>query len=160
MCLELLLEAADAGRRSPLSLRRRRARSLCDLGCGSGVLAIAAAMLGFRPVLGVDTDQAAVEESARNARPNFVEIELRRVDLKKSSPPPADVVTANLTAGLLTEVAASWSGSGSAPGTAIVSGFLTDEADAAASSLAAAGLREKRRLRDGEWSALLADAAR
>ena len=69
MCLELLLEAPARG-------------SFRDLGCGSGVLSIAAAKLGFEPVLGVDADRAAVDETERNARANYVEVEVRRVDLR------------------------------------------------------------------------------
>ena len=73
MCLELMLETRPGG---------RRLRSFCDLGCGSGVLSIAAAKLGFEPVLGVDADRAAIEESDRNARANYVELELRHTDLR------------------------------------------------------------------------------
>ena len=66
MCLELLVQTA------PRSRLRAAAgggqRSLCDLGCGSGVLAIAAVKLGFSPVLAVDSEQSAIAESDRNAR--------------------------------------------------------------------------------------------
>ena len=85
MCLELLLEADGRG-------------SFCDLGCGSGVLAIAASKLGFEPVLGVDADRAALDETCRNARANGVEVEVRHVDLRREAAPVADAVAANLTA--------------------------------------------------------------
>ena len=144
MCLELILEAG-----------RVRGRSFCDLGCGSGVLAIAAAKLGFEPVLAVDADQAAIEESERNARANYVELELRRADLRAGPVPVADVVTANLTAALLEAVARDWAARGERPGALIASGILREQGDAVAGALAGAGLTERRRLVSGDWAALV-----
>jgi ribosomal protein L11 methyltransferase len=143
MCLELLLEGSSRG-------------SFCDLGCGSGVLAIAAAKLGFEPVVGVDADRAALDETDRNARANGVEVEVRHVDLRRGAAPVADVVAANLTATLCEAVARSWAESGMGPGTAIVSGFLREEADRVAAALARAGLEERRRVVAGDWAALIA----
>jgi ribosomal protein L11 methyltransferase len=143
MCLELLLEAGGRG-------------SFCDLGCGSGVLAIAAAKLGFEPVLGVDADRAALAETDRNARANGVALELRHRDLRREQAPVADVVAANLTAGLCEAVARSWAEAGARPRTVIVSGFLRNEADAVAAALAGAGLEERRRVVGGDWAAILA----
>jgi ribosomal protein L11 methyltransferase len=143
MCLELLLEADGRG-------------SFCDLGCGSGVLAIAAAKLGFEPVLGVDADRAALDETRRNARANGVDVEVRRVDLRREPAPVADAVAANLTGGLCEAVARSWAERGERPGTAIASGFLREEADRVAGALQQAGLEERRRVIGGEWAALLA----
>ena len=143
MCLELLLEAPGRG-------------SFCDLGCGSGVLAIAAAKLGFEPVRGVDADRAALGETQRNARANGVEVEVAHADLRREPAPVAGVAAANLTAGLCEAVAASWAEAGERPGAAIVSGFLREQADGVASALAAARLEERRRVVGGEWAALLA----
>jgi ribosomal protein L11 methyltransferase len=144
MCLELVLEAG-----------RPRGRSFADLGCGSGVLAIAAAKLGFDPVLGVDADRAAIEESRRNARANYVELELRHADLRSEPVPVADVVVANLTAPLLGAVAGDWARRGERPGTLIASGLLREQADGVAGVLAAAGLTVSRRLVSGDWAALV-----
>src|SRR3954449_10296410 len=63
-CLELLLTLEPGG-------------ELVDVGCGSGVLAIAAARLGFAPVLGLDHETASVEATRDNARANGVEVEAR-----------------------------------------------------------------------------------
>jgi ribosomal protein L11 methyltransferase len=145
MCLELMLEAG-----------RARGRSFVDLGCGSGVLAIAAAKLGFDPVTGVDADRAAIEESGRNARANYVEIELRRADLRREPAPVAEVAAANLTAQLLAEVARNWAEQGERPGVLIASGLLREQADGAAEAFTAAGLTERRRLVSGDWAAILA----
>jgi ribosomal protein L11 methyltransferase len=70
--------------------------SLVDLGCGSGVVAIAAARLGFSPVTAVDFDEAAIEATKRNAAANGVELEARTVDLRVDQAPPADVAVANI----------------------------------------------------------------
>jgi len=147
MCLELMLETG-AGRK----------RSFCDLGCGSGVLAIAAAKLGFDPVLGVDADRAAVAESARNARANYVEIELRHADLRREAAPVADVAAANLTAPLLEAIGRGWSEASVRPGTLIASGILRNEVDRVTAALSAAGLAERRRLVSGDWAALILTA--
>jgi ribosomal protein L11 methyltransferase len=159
MCLELLLEAPARRSRLLGLIGRREQRSLCDLGCGSGVLAIAAAKLGFDPVLGIDVERSALAETARNARLNYVEIELRPLDLRTEPPPLADVVTANLTAGLLERVAEHWAATEERPRRLIAAGFLQGEASRVRDALARAGLDEKRRLRDGDWAALAAEQA-
>jgi ribosomal protein L11 methyltransferase len=146
MCLELMLEAG-----------KPRDRSFADLGCGSGVLAIAAAKLGFDPVLGVDADRAAIDESDRNGRANYVQLELRRMDLRREPAPIADVTAANLTAPLLEAVAKSWAERGERPGALIASGLLGEQADAASAAFASAGLSERRRLVFGDWAAILAE---
>ena len=142
MCIELLLELADAG----------EARgSLMDLGTGSAVLAITAAKLGFSPVLAVDHEVAAVEAAAANARANGVEIDVDRRNLRKEASPAARTIVANLTAPLLKEVAARMT---MAPARMICSGLLEREADEVAAAFAARGLVEHRRLGDGDWVGL------
>jgi ribosomal protein L11 methyltransferase len=70
--------------------------SLLDVGCGSGVVAIAASLLGFAPVMAVDKDPAAVEAAARNAAANGVELDLGRADAEVDPLPAADAVVANI----------------------------------------------------------------
>jgi ribosomal protein L11 methyltransferase len=72
------------------------AGSLVDVGCGSGVLAIAAAKLGFAPVVAIDNDPAAIESTAMNARANGVAVELRVADALADRLPETDVAVANL----------------------------------------------------------------
>jgi ribosomal protein L11 methyltransferase len=142
LCLELLLDLEPGG-------------ALADLGCGSGVLAIAAAKLGFSPVAALDSDRWAVEATLQNAAANAVELErVERFDLRAQAPPSAGVITANLMRPLLLRVADLIE---EAPGALVASGLLDDEAD----ELAAAfdGLRETRRLSDKGWTALLLEKA-
>jgi ribosomal protein L11 methyltransferase len=70
--------------------------SLLDVGCGSGVLAIAAALLGFDPVVGVDVETASIEATLENARANGVQVDARLVD-PEDSLPPASTAVANIS---------------------------------------------------------------
>ncbi len=137
-------------------------RACVDLGCGSGVLAIAAAKLGWQPVLALDHDPLSVEATAQNARVNAVEglVEVRQLDLLEQPVPAAPLVLANLLAPLLLR----WceqlrDGFAPVPGMVIASGLLVGEADAVAAGFAQVGLRETRRMVGGEWAALLFDGA-
>ena len=79
--------------------------SLLDVGCGSGVLAIAAATLGFRPVVAIDSDEAAVEAATRNASANLLKLDVRHVDAVTESVPDAKIVLANIDLPTLTRLA-------------------------------------------------------
>jgi len=70
--------------------------SLLDVGCGSGVIAIAAALLGFAPVTAVDTEAAAVEATDANARANGVEVDAQLV-AADGDLAPAEVGVANIS---------------------------------------------------------------
>lgn len=142
LCLELLLALEPAG-------------ELLDLGCGSGVLAIAAARLGFTPVRAVDNDPLSVQATVVNAQRNGVVLDVARHDLRTDAPACAATVTANLLGPLLLRWAARLQESGAAPGRVIASGLLAHEADAIAAEFAALGLRERARRHGGEWAALL-----
>jgi ribosomal protein L11 methyltransferase len=138
LSLELLLDVKPRG-------------PLTDIGCGSGVLAIAAAKLGFEPVFALDNDPAAIEATLANARLNGVELaRVERLDLRSDALPSAPTVTANLVRPLLVELARRMPES---PETLIVSGLLEGEEDEAAAAFDQ--MREHRRLRLQGWSALL-----
>jgi ribosomal protein L11 methyltransferase len=78
--------------------------SLLDVGCGSGVLSIAAAKLGFAPVLGIDLDDAAVESTLANARVNGVVVSARRADGLADELPETDVTLANVELGVVEQL--------------------------------------------------------
>jgi ribosomal protein L11 methyltransferase len=82
LCLELLLE--------------RERGSVLDLGCGSGVLSVAAAKLGFGPIVAIDREPAAVEAARRNAAANDVTVDVRRADAHELELPAADLGLANI----------------------------------------------------------------
>jgi ribosomal protein L11 methyltransferase len=146
MCLELLLELADRGAAQG---------ALADLGTGSGVLAIAAAKLGWSPVIGCDSEQAAVEAAADNAAANGVTLDLARLNVRDEDPPRAPTVVANLTASLLELVAGKLA---EPPRTLVCSGLLESQRGRVGAALEAAGLRVVEQRSRGDWAALLATA--
>jgi ribosomal protein L11 methyltransferase len=155
LCLELLLELAGPG---------DRPGPLLDVGTGSGVLAIAAARLGFTPVLGLDHERESVAAATENARVNDVAIEVRRFDLRKESLPwleasegPAEegpdeslVVMANLLLPLLLDLA---QGMARAPAHLLAGGLLKEQVDEVVSAFGdRLGMRELKRRERGEWA--------
>jgi ribosomal protein L11 methyltransferase len=149
LCLELLLELT--------ALRGRDCGPLLDIGTGSGVLAIAAARLGYGPVLALDHDRLSVTAATENARVNGAAIEVRRFDLRRAPLPdvagaPAPAMVANLLKPLLLDLAASIA---IPPEHLIASGLLCEEVEEVADTFAAGlGLRERERREDGEWAAV------
>jgi ribosomal protein L11 methyltransferase len=79
--------------------------SLLDLGCGSGVLSIAAAKLGYQPVNALDLDDAAVAATRTNAEANRVELTVARRDVLSDPLPLAHLALANIASEPLSEVA-------------------------------------------------------
>ena len=144
MCLGILVDLADQG---------QAAGSLADLGTGFGVLAIAAARLGWSPVLGCDSEVAAIDAARENATSNGVELELRRLNLREQDPPATPTVVANLTAPLLETVAARLTAE---TRTLVCSGLLTSQEEQVSGALTAAGLEVAERRSQGDWAALLA----
>ena len=126
--------------------------SLVDLGSGSGVLAIAAAKLGWGPVRAYDHEPAAIEAAAANAEANGVELRLERINLRERLPELAPTVVANMTAPILKAVAGQIE---AAPETLVCSGILPHELDEVAAAFGGCGLQEGERRRDGDWAALL-----
>jgi ribosomal protein L11 methyltransferase len=161
LCLSFLCELEAGG-------------ELVDLGTGSGVLAIAAAKLGWTPVRGYDHEPAALEAASANAKANGVELTLERANLREQLPELAPTVVANMTAPILLAVAAQmrerWrepgegsadnSGEGPAsppppPETVVCSGLLPGEVDEVAAAFGLSGLSAADRRQDGDWAALL-----
>jgi ribosomal protein L11 methyltransferase len=151
-CLQLLLELAAA---------ERSLGALLDVGTGSGVLAIAAVRIGFRPVLGLDHERESVRAARQNARANGVAIEVRRFDLRgqaipwlgeRDGPSGPIVLVANLLRPLLLELAGKLP---EAPAHLVAGGLLCAEVDEVAADFARGlGLRERARRESGEWAAI------
>ena len=137
-CLELLLELAPSG-------------GLADLGCGSGVVAIAAARLGWEPVYGIDFDERSVGATERNAERNGVAVRAVLADLSEIPAPPANTLVANIPLAIHEHVAGSLS-----PATAqvIASGITSSQEAAASAVYGRAGLALRDRRVGGGWAAL------
>ena len=123
--------------------------ALCDWGAGSGVLAIAAARLGFAPVTALELDPGAAAVIEANARANGVELEVRTLDLLEEQPPWAPTVLANLTPVLHREIAARLE---RRPRRLVAAGML---ARYAADMPAVYAMREVDRADEGEWAAVM-----
>src|SRR3954468_17190156 len=126
-----------------------------DVGCGSGILAIAAVRLGAASAFGADTDPIAIEATAANARRNAV---VRRLHVREGSLPsgePAfDVVLANLIAGVLVPLARPLGDELRPGGTLLASGIFVDREAEVAAAFEAAGLSVTGRTAEGDWVAL------
>lgn len=147
LCLEAMLaHAEDPGPTGSIG-------AFADLGTGSGVLAIAAAKLGFYPVWAYDHDPASVAAARENAAANGVAIKVARVDLRVGLPPFAPLTTANLVAPMLIDLAGRLQ-SDNLPGKLVCSGILPDQIEAVAAAFAAGGLAEAGRATDTGWSSL------
>jgi ribosomal protein L11 methyltransferase len=138
MCLEMLLDLEPA-------------RGFADLGCGAGLLAIAAARMGFAPVFAIDHEIRSVEATVANAERNGVTLQAIKLDLLTVDPPPAPTLAANVPPDVHRRVAA-----GLAPDVVhvIVSGVADEELDDVLAAYARAGLEPVDRRGSG-WLAVL-----
>lgn len=125
-----------------------------DLGCGAGLLALAAARLGFAPVIAVDVEAGAVRATAANAEANGLAVEARRVDLMKAPPPAAATLAANVPLAVHRALAPRLDG---AVRRVVVSGIVLGEADAAVAAYA--GFRVAVRRDSDGWTTLLLERA-
>ena len=143
MCLELLLDLEPAG-------------GFADLGCGAGLLAIAAAGMGFAPVFAVDHEARSVEATRHNAQLNGVAVEALQLDLLAVAPPPAPTIAANVPPAVHRRIAAGLAG---AVIHVIASGVTADDLDDVLAAYARAGL-EPIEQRGAGWRAVLLERAR
>jgi ribosomal protein L11 methyltransferase len=153
--------ASTAGCLAALSaLAHRPVRRLLDMGCGSGILAIAAARLWRARVIAADIDADAVAETAANARLNGVAPLVRPVVADGyRSPPirhagPFDVIAANILAHPLVRMAADLAAALGPGGRAVLAGFMARDAARVRSAHAAFGLRLERALDVDGWTTL------
>ena len=142
MCLRLLsdIDLSDA--------------TVLDLGTGSGVLSMAAALCGARRVVGIDVDRDAIDSAEASARLNTLpdSITFTTGDFRADPPAAADIVLANLTGGMLTSSAAAISALVQPSGELILSGLDYTEADRVLAAFRP--FTEQRRLDEDNWIAL------
>jgi ribosomal protein L11 methyltransferase len=143
MSLDLLLELAGEG---------PGRGAVCDLGSGSGVLAIAASKLGFGPVSGFDHELPAIEAAMANASLNGVEACFERLNLRERAAPAAPLWLANLTTPLLLAVAELMPVE-PGPEQLIVSGMLVTERERVTEAFGARGFSVVARREQGDWAA-------
>lgn len=129
-------------------------QTVLDLGTGSGVLSMAAALSGARRVVGIDVDEDAIGSAEASARLNTLPdtITFQVSDFRTAPPKPADLVLANLTGGMLTSSARVITSLIRADGQLIVSGFDRTEVDAVVNAFT--GFAERTRLTEENWMAL------
>jgi ribosomal protein L11 methyltransferase len=131
------------------------ATSVLDVGCGSGILALAALRLGAERAVAIDTDPLAVEATRANAERNGL---AERVDVSTGSLAPAGerfgLVLANLVAAVLVALAEPLADHLAAAGTLLVGGIIEPRAAEVRTALESAGLRVAERRDDGEWVSL------
>jgi ribosomal protein L11 methyltransferase len=137
MCLELLMALEPRG-------------AFADLGCGTGVLGITAALRGWDPVIAIDHEVSGVEAARANAGRNGVELDLVVADLLELDPPPAPTVAANVPPAVHAHLAARLPAD---VRRLIVSGIVEDALDGVIASYA--GLRAEHVMVDGGWAAAL-----
>jgi ribosomal protein L11 methyltransferase len=131
----------------------RRRVTMLDIGCGSGILGIAAAMCGAR-VFACDIDPIAVAAARANFRANGVRaISVRRCDGPPTTFPKASIVTANITADALVRLAPELAASLTRRGVLVSAGINRAGRAGVLAAFAAQGLRRIRERRSGEWVA-------
>jgi ribosomal protein L11 methyltransferase len=138
LCLRLLQAIDLAGRR------------VIDIGTGSGVLAIAADRLGASSVVAIDNDPDALRNARENIERNRAGVEAVQADVRNFSAAPADVVIANLTAGVLQQHATALRALAAPDASLIVSGFSPEELPDVTNAFDA---RVVRHVIEGEWTA-------
>ncbi|HYM71291.1 MAG TPA: 50S ribosomal protein L11 methyltransferase [bacterium] len=154
LCLRALLTAVTSPRGDP-------ARTVFDVGTGSGILAIAAARLGARRVWAVDSDPVAVAVARDNVRRNHVDRRVRvtRGDGLDGAPGVADVIAANIVADVIIPMLPAARRRLGPGGVCIGSGIVADRVRGVLRAARAAGFLHRRTLAEGEWRALVLEVA-
>lgn len=128
-----------------------------DVGCGSGILAIAAAKLGAKLAVGVDLDPVAVESSIENVGYNNLNnIEILHGNLVEVIDGKSDIVVANILAEIICILTDDVKRVMKDGGVFITSGIIHDRVDMVCEKLEATGFEVIEKNRDGEWNCIVA----
>lgn len=128
-----------------------------DVGCGSGILAIAAAKLGSKLAVGVDLDPVAVESSIENVKYNNLDnIEILHGNLVEVIDGKADIVVANILAEIICILADDVKRVIKEGGIFITSGIIHDRVDMVCEKLEVTGFEVVEKNKDGEWNCIVA----
>jgi len=133
-----------------LAPRTTRERFL-DIGTGTGILAIAAAKLGFKQILGVDTDPHAVDAATKNCRVNKTEQVEIRAGSVADVPGTHDFIAVNLISLVLIKLAPDIAAHLAPSGIAVLSGMLTGQDEEVTAAMKLAGLELIDKRVDGKW---------
>lgn len=145
LCLELLQKYMKSG------------NTVLDVGCGSGILAIAADKLGADEVLALDYDGVSVKVARENAEHNSAQIETRRSDLLRNADRKQyDIILANIIADIVIRLNEDVRDYLAPDGIYIISGVVSDRLDEVTQSLRAHGLVPVETLAMGDWRAVAA----
>ncbi len=134
--------------------------NVLDLGCGSGILAIAAAKLGFSAIVASDNDPESVKATQENATNNGVAADIVTLESDGFSHPamsergPYQLILANILANPLKELAPAIVDHLSPNGTVILSGFLGDQEDDVIADYQALGLKVDKNFAQDDWRAV------
>lgn len=133
-------------------------KKVLDVGCGSGILSIAAALLDCNEVMGIEIDEDAVKVAAENVELNKVsdKVKIQHGDLVKGVDFKADIIVANLMADLVISLSESARSHLEQGGVFISSGILTEKKEKVAEAIKAAGFDIIEIVEDGEWCAIAA----
>lgn len=131
---------------------------LADVGCGSGILAITAAVLGAREVVAVENDRTALPVAQANARRNNVtsQITFREADLLSDTAGPFDLIVCNIVAEEVVRLSESFPAMLTKGGRCIVSGFVTASIPRVEDALNRHGLRTVETPSEEGWAACVA----
>ena len=164
MCLEILADLMDASG-TALKANRDSQLLMIDVGCGSGILGIAAQKLGVNRVLGVDLDSEAVEAARQNARINGVDEHLElnvgslaEIKAGKYSILSGQLVVANILAPVVIRLLDEGLGELlAAGGKLILSGILEEQVPEVETAIQTADLKVVQKYQLGDWMALVVD---
>lgn len=156
LCMKLMEKYVGESEKNPEEI------SVIDVGCGSGILSIAAALMGCGRVLGIEIDEKALSVAEENVELNKVadRVSLKEGNLMDGLDEKGDIIVANLMHNLIMEMAPAARKHLEKGGIFISSGILLEKKDMVAAAVEKAGFEILEIREDGEWCAIAAKSRR